>query len=76
LGGPKDAPVPFFIYARGIGSYRSEVPSRSHIKVNEMKRPDVVNILEEMSLLDRRLSPKDEGDPSFRKRYPYSGFEF
>jgi hypothetical protein len=41
-----------------------------------MNKPDVADILEEISLLERRLSPRDEGDSSFRKRYPYSGFEF
>jgi hypothetical protein len=52
---------------------RDSLPLR---KVKKMKGPDVANILEEISILERRLLPKDEGDPSFRKRYPYSGFEF
>jgi hypothetical protein len=75
LGGPEENPVSLFIFAEAIDSYGSEVPPRFRKGVN-MKKPDVANILEEISILERRLSPRDEGDPSFRKRYPYSGFEF
>jgi hypothetical protein len=40
-----------------------------------MTEPDLGNILKEISSLQDRLMPA-EGDNSFRKKYPYSGFEF
>jgi len=41
-----------------------------------MNGPEIKDIIAEIGSLERSLSPGGEIDPSFLRRYPYSGLVF